>query len=376
MKIAIVSDYISSTENLECYQSQQLKLASELSKLGVDVDILTSKRRAVDMEYFELNEKVKVFRLPVIAKWTEAFLRQTVMLGLWNRLSQEKYDYIISSEFYKINTLIAGMHTVLRKDCKLIIFQGIYQYSVKKSMKFIMATYSSFMAPLLKRICYKAICKTTSAAKYLEQKGFTKTVVVPVGVDTSIFFPEQRDQTEIFKMLVIGELIPRKNYTLVLESFRQLNKLNDKIHLTIIGKGPDKYLIEDFIRNNRFDNKITFIDAVPNNQLQQYYNKADIFLLFSKVEIFGMVLLEAMACGCPVISTPTAGTLDVITDGVNGFILEDENPNQIASKIAKIIKNSSEYKQIRKIVAQGTQQKYSWQVIAQQYYALLNKSNN
>ena len=50
-----------------------------------------------------------------------------------------------------------------------------------------------------------------------------------------------------------------------------------------------------------------------------YYCQADLLLLFSKVEIFGMVILEAMACGCSVMATPTAGALDVIADEVNGF---------------------------------------------------------
>jgi glycosyltransferase involved in cell wall biosynthesis len=110
--------------------------------------------------------------------------------------------------------------------------------------------------------------------------------------------------------------------------------------------------------------------------MQTFYSQADLLLLFSKVEIFGMVILEAMACGCPVLSTPTPGALDVITDGINGFIISNNNPTEIARRISDIFADSAKYEIIRENATRTAQEKYSWQVIANQYYEFYHEKIN
>lgn len=373
MKIAIISDYISSSKDLDYYQSQQINLSKELSKLGYEIDIISAKRSDGDSEYFEVDNQVRVFRMPVIAKWTERFIKQPITPGLWGKLSQRKYDYIISSEFYTISSFIAGLYTLLKKQNKLIIFQGIYCNSSKRLMRAIMATHGFLVSPFLRRVVSNVICKTSSAAEYLKKKGFANTSIIPVGVDNEVFFNENTENPKELRLLTVGEMIPRKNYPLILKTFKQLTQLNPATHLTIIGDGQEKNSIMDFIKTNDLADCVSVIEKIPNTELRKYYNSSHFFLLFSKVEIFGMVLLEAMACGCPVISTRTAGAMDVIDDGTNGVLISKEDPDEIALRINDSYKNLNEYERLKAQALESINKKYSWNIVAQQYNRLLKE---
>jgi glycosyltransferase involved in cell wall biosynthesis len=98
-----------------------------------------------------------------------------------------------------------------------------------------------------------------------------------------------------------------------------LNSLNGKVRLTIIGEGPEERRVINFLGENHLRDKVELLKHVPNSRMREYYSRADLFLLFSKIEAFGMVILEAMACGC----FPVAGDLESIREwikhGENGF---------------------------------------------------------
>jgi glycosyltransferase involved in cell wall biosynthesis len=81
-----------------------------------------------------------------------------------------------------------------------------------------------------------------------------------------------------------------------------------------------------------------------------------------------MVILEAMACGCPVMSTPTPGALDIIVDDINGMILKDKNPYDIANRINRLLHNKEKLLKIGEEAQKTVQRKFTWPIIALQYY--------
>ncbi len=152
--------------------------------------------------------------------------------------------------------------------------------------------------------------------------------------------------------------------------------MNPDAKLTIIGSGSEQKKIEYFIRENGFNDKVQLLENVPNSQMHKYYNQADLLLFLSKVEMFGMAMLEAMACGCPVLSSTVPAALDVITDNVNGFIVYDTNPTKIACRIIQILSRPKEFESIRQKAIKTILEKFSWPIIARQYYDLyLEKAN-
>jgi len=369
MRVAIVSQYIATSDSTEFYQSQQVNLARELSHLGLEVDIITAKRLPNDPDEERLNEKTTIYRLPVIARWTERFLNQLLVVRLWRQLDQGQYTFIQSSDDCIFSTLSAAVYALL-KGSRLIIYQGIYEYSKRKLVKTFMVFYDLIAGIILRQACWVAVCKTRRASEYLQKKGFRNTKVIPVGVDTTVFYPQPRKAKSNIELLAVGNLIPLKNYPLILETFSRLLAMDPNVRLTIIGSGPEKEWILNIAWQNDLSGTLRLIEKVPNLQMREYYCQSDMLLLFSHTEIFGMVMLEAMACGCPVMATPTPGAVDVIVDGINGFIIKDTDPSAIATVIRDVLADSDLIDGVRCEATRVAHERYAWPIIAHQYYNL------
>ncbi len=344
----------------------------ELIKLGIHVDIITLKRANDAPSVDRLEQGIAIYRLPLLSKWLEKTLRQPVMKYLWRQLKKGNYDFIQSSEDFALTTLSAAFYSLFSKS-RLIIYQGLYAYSDKKVIKLLMIGCDLIAGPILRYACSVAVCKTNMASQYLQRKGFKRVRVIPVGVNTSLFSPGRNENTGTYELLTVGNLIPLKNYTLLLDVFRQLSNIKPDIRLTIIGTGPEESKIINYLKQYNLLDRVKMIKKVPNSKMQRYYSRSDIFLLFSNIEIFGMVMLEAMACGCPVVTTPTPGALDIIVDDINGMILKDKNPYDIANRINRLLHNKEKLLKIGEEARKSVQKKFTWTIIAKQYFDLYSE---
>lgn len=368
MRIAIVSPFISTLESIEFYQSQQLNLAVELAKLGVTIDIITAQRQPGDIKRYKAYENVTVYVLPVIARWTNRLFNQLIMVGLWKQLKKEKYDFIQSSEDCLFSTFVSALYVFFKRS-RLIIYQGIYEYSTRRVMKAFMRFYDLTAGVILRHVSAMAVCKTQRAKLFLEKKGFKKTCVIPVGVNTELFYSEDRKVNKRLELLAVGNLIPLKNYSLMIDVLYFLTKIRRDVRLTIIGSGPEADDIVRLVKEKNLLSYFRLLEKIPNQDMRFYYSQADLLVLLSRTEIFGMVILEAMACGCPVIATPTPGAVDVIEHGVNGFIIGDMRPEAIASQINNIWSNgATDLENVRSKALQSIAEKYSWGAVAGRYY--------
>jgi glycosyltransferase involved in cell wall biosynthesis len=133
------------------------------------------------------------------------------------------------------------------------------------------------------------------------------------GVDRDIFNPSYRTNTIVNGpiLLCVCRLSPEKN----LDAFCSLDYPNaTKI---LVGDGPDRERLEKLYPN------VQFAGFKTGKELAKYYAMADVFVFPSKWETFGIVMIEAMACGTPVAAYPVQGPLDVIDQGLTGFVNED-----------------------------------------------------
>lgn len=152
-----------------------------------------------------------------------------------------------------------------------------------------------------------------------------KITVVPYGSPADYFHPAAR-QGDTFRALFVGLVGPRKGVHYLLSAWDGL-KLPDS-ELTLLGalQFPQSWF-------SRHASRARYIRPVPHSALQGYYNMASVFVFPSLVEGFAMVLLEAMACGVPIITTPNTAGPDIITDGVEGFIVQIRDVDALREKI-------------------------------------------
>ena len=152
-----------------------------------------------------------------------------------------------------------------------------------------------------------------------------KIAVIPYGAPVDYFQPQPKTDNT-FRVISIGRLSPRKGIHYLLKAWQEL-KL-PQAELLFVGKNlfPDRWL-------DSYSNCFTHIPSVPHHTLNQYYSSGSVLVLPSLVEGLSLVQLEAMACGIPIITTHNAGGTDIITDGVEGFIVPIRDTQALKEKI-------------------------------------------
>ncbi len=137
--------------------------------------------------------------------------------------------------------------------------------------------------------------------------------------------------------LYVGRLEERKGLHLLLQSCKILHDRGLKFSLLIIGKGPQRAELEAYCHSHQLDECVTWVGWVDYRQLGVYFRQADAFVFPSLEDIWGMVALEAMAFGKPVLCSQWAGAAELITHGRNGWICDPHSPLEMAAMLQQSI---------------------------------------
>jgi len=182
----------------------------------------------------------------------------------------------------------------------------------------------------------KIVVLSKSSERSFLEKGVpaSKVVCIPLGVDFSRFNRPQNKASETFRVLFVGHVGVRKGALNLAKAFRALNLKNSE--LLFIGTVDPR--VGKSISDLGGDN-IKLVGPVPNGELSQYYSSASVFVLPSFEDGFGMVTLEALSCGCPVIVSKHAGSADVVKDGENGYIFDPTSIDQLKEKLSNLSQN-------------------------------------
>ncbi|HBQ98142.1 MULTISPECIES: glycosyltransferase family 4 protein [unclassified Roseofilum] len=178
-----------------------------------------------------------------------------------------------------------------------------------------------------------------------------KISVIPYGAPLDYFRPQLK-RDDLFRALYVGRVEPRKGIHYLLKAWKNLRRLDAELCLIGINEFPSGWL-------NKYQDMFRYIPPVPHYTLNQYYSSASVFIFPSLVEGFGLVILEAMACGIPIITTPNTAGPDIITDGVEGFIIPIRDSEALQEKIEWCIDNPGALKAMGK-AARIKAEKLTW----------------
>jgi glycosyltransferase involved in cell wall biosynthesis len=160
--------------------------------------------------------------------------------------------------------------------------------------------------------------------------------VVPYGVDHRVFWtrPDPPRRTKPFTIIFVGSLIQRKGLGYLLQAVRTLSR-HYQIRTVLCGRG----FSDDALLSSFNDLGVEIMRGLPRERLIRELHSADVFVLPSLAEGFGHVILEAMACGVPIIATPHTAAPDLITDGRHGFIVPIRSTEALTEKLAWAAEN-------------------------------------
>lgn len=138
------------------------------------------------------------------------------------------------------------------------------------------------------------------------------------------------------KFIYVGQFIERKYPQVVAEALKAVYGKDD-FHLTYVGKQELIFnKVRDYVTTNGLSEKVTFISRVPREEIIKFYDEAECFIMISAAEVFGLVYLEAMSRGCITIAAKNEGMQGIIEDGVNGFLCEAGNKQELCDIIKRI----------------------------------------
>lgn len=176
-----------------------------------------------------------------------------------------------------------------------------------------------------------------------------RIAVIPCGVDLELFrpIPKAAALAEVGLgpgplLLSVGRLIPIKGIETLLRAFARLTDW-PHLRLLIVGGGIDDPTngeparLRRLVSELRVDGRVEFLGALPQERLPFYYSAAEAVNMPSYYESFGMVALEAMACGSPVIASRVGGLAVTVQDGVTGFLVPEGNPAALSARIRALL---------------------------------------
>jgi glycosyltransferase involved in cell wall biosynthesis len=189
------------------------------------------------------------------------------------------------------------------------------------------------------------ICPTLFSKRILEREGVRrKCVVISNGVDTSVFtvknVPGKLPFSETKRILFVGRLDPEKNIPVLLRSIPHIEECWKNFEVCIAGDGSKRQKLMH-LAEKIGNGKVRFLGKVTSADLVQLYTSCDLFVLPSLVELEGMVVLEAMACGKPILiaNSPLSASPHFV-DG-NGFLFDPHDPKDLALKATRLLKDSA-----------------------------------
>lgn len=215
-----------------------------------------------------------------------------------------------------------------------------------------------------------AVCRFVKEdiAKYGIDKA--KIEVIHNGVDTEFFKPSKKTFKEKYAdkfdtlFVFLGRLIPQKGLPYLIDAMAEVAKEYPKTGLLIVGKGKEKSKLERRVRRLALDKNVIFPGFIPEEQLPHVYSSADVYVLPSLWEVLPISLLEASACGAPLLASDAGGNPEVIENGVNGFIFKRGDTKALAQKMRTLIGDPKMRRKMGRESRRMAMKKFDWELIA------------
>lgn len=323
-------------------------LAEELTKRH-EVTVLTSQGLGLAKE--EIVNNVRVIRAPVYFRRQKAaanipsmlaYLPMGILTGK-KLLDKESFD-IINTHF----ALPSGpVGQVLSKYADIPNVLSVHGGDLYDPSKWASPHNHAVLRGWIRRLLRKADAVVGQSSNTLKNMHEFYTpeiegIRIPLGINRPPREPAERKKYGFSKddvlFITVGRLVSRKA---VQQLISMMNSLGDtKGHLLIVGSGPEQNMLQEMATTLGVDKKVHFLDQVQEAEKFQLLNMADVFVSTSQHEGFGLVYLEAMACGKPVVCYDYGGQTDFLENGKTGYVIELNNQEHFTDSCQKLVEDS------------------------------------
>lgn len=360
-----------------CYFAEQL---------GYDVTIIVTEGQGRAC-YFPLSDKVKVVNLELGFEdlWRTSFVRK-VFLYL---SKQRRYKKLLKAELMRIRpdftismlrreiNFLTDIPDGSKKIGELHVNRANYRNFEANDSSVVKRLFAKFwmrsLVDKLKRLDQLVVLTEKSKAAWPELSNVT---VIPDPITIEVKNEEVKSEKCVKRVVTIGRYAYQKGYDLLLQAWAEVSRIRElanceKWTLDIYGQG-DQTDYRQLMAEPDVDTNHCHLNG-PVEDVVKVYQDSSIFVLSSRFEGFGMVLVEAMACGLPVVSFDCpAGPDEIITDGVDGLLVPSGDVHALAEKLMALMADEDLRKRLGQ-QARQTAQRYDMAVLANQWTDLFEK---
>lgn len=380
MKICHVSScFPPSYGGVETYVHNVCK---RLSKRGFNVKVITSSRGMPPAKYHEWMDNIEIIRY---AERLHIFEAPILFRAFFNVLADD-YDVLhvhgMTPTFTDITLLIGK---IFRHKPVLLTYHFDPQTWMNSSLGRVV---NSLYAAVARRIVRLADRIVVTSKPYAETspvlEGISSNVIIiPCGTDLNRFRVNERDSesgktgklNKEHQILYVGKLSWYKGVEHLIKAMEILIKKIENVHLTIIGEGPQKDMLSSLANELGLRDYITFMGSISNESLVEFYQMADILVLpsTSRREAFGIVLLEAMACGKTVVVSDIPGPNSVVKDGKSGVLVPPRDPMCLANALLDLLLDDEKRERMGSYARHSVEKNNDWDSLVLQYEAIYHE---
>lgn len=195
----------------------------------------------------------------------------------------------------------------------------------------------------------------------------TAITIIPNGVDLAQFIPSDRIRAPL--IVYVGSLIRRKGVIYLLRAMAQLAPAHPSLRLVIVGEGVERPSLQSAARELGIAARVSFVGEASREHVRSWMQQAKVFVLPSTEEGFGVVLLEALACGTPIVASQVGGICDVVTPEV-GILVPPGDPDALAAAIAQLMGDEKRWMEYSSNARKRAEGLYDWHRIVLRYQDL------
>ena len=355
-------------------------------QLGYDVAIIVTEGRGRDC-YFPLSDKVKVinFELGFEELWKASFVKK-VYLYL---TKQRQYKRLLKAELMRIRpdvtismlrreiNFLTDIPDGSKKIGELHVNRANYRNFEANDSNGLKRLFARFwmksLVGKLKRLDQLVVLTDKSKAAWPELSNVT---VIPDPITIEVKSEKVKSEKCVNRVVTIGRYAYQKGYDLLLQAWAEISRIRELVNgeewtLDILGQG-DQTDYRQLMVELGIDTDRCHLNG-PVEDVVKVYQDSSIFVLSSRFEGFGMVLVEAMVCGLPVVSFDCpAGPDEIITDGVDGLLVPSGDVHALAEKLMVLMSDENLRRRLGQ-QARQTAQRYDMATLADQWETLFEK---
>jgi glycosyltransferase involved in cell wall biosynthesis len=315
-------------------------LSENLAARGHEVSVFTSSEAAFSL--LERVNGVKIFRLRTLAKVYNVPMVPSLFGKL---LHEEKPDILHAHQYPVFFSDVSAAASRFRREV-LLLHVHVIPESKSAFSSFVSSMYYRTLGRLGFRAAHKVITPSSAYKTMLARIGVEseKILVIPYGIDLSRFHSRDGDA---FKkrygcegsnvILSVGRLNYQKGFQYLLKAMTMVLQHIPEVKLVIVGDGEQITYLKDLSQSLGLGNSAIFTGAIPPIEIPEAYAAADVFVLPSIFESFGIALIEAQAAGKPVVSTRVGGAPETLQEDKTGFLVDPKDSEQLGKAIIHVL---------------------------------------